>query len=566
MRVIHWFRSDLRIEDNAALAAACAKASELVPVFVLDDTLLARHREARPRLRFLQACLSELGRALEGRGSCLVILRGDPRRRLPVLARACNASLVTWNRDYGPYAKGRDDAVRRTLERDGIAVGTFKDRVIFEGDEIRTGKGGAYSVYTPYRRAWWRRFHEEPPGTARIPTDLPPRGAARLPAGVPENPVSAHPTDSAGNTAAIGSENGRGGAGAEPPMGPESGTGRGAADTPSGARPTTGSDGESHPVLAAAARADTAELPPGGRAAARTRLDAFLGGPVRRYHVDRDYPAVAGTSRLSPYLRFGAISVRACFRAGLALARAEPGASEGVAKWLDELVWREFYHAILDAHPRVLAGPFRAEYETLEWDPRSDRLEAWRAGMTGYPLVDAGMRELAQTGWMHNRARMVAASFLAKDLHLDWRAGERWFMQRLVDGDPASNNGGWQWAASTGTDAQPYFRIFNPTAQGERFDPNGDYVRRWAPELAGLRGATAHRPWDAPGELRTGYPAPLVDHARERAVTLAAIAPPASATRSRGRHPPLPPRTFTSGTPDGDGDCKPGTECRGTTS
>ena len=198
-----------------------------------------------------------------------------------------------------------------------------------------------------------------------------------------------------------------------------------------------------------------------------------------------------------------------------------PGATEGVSAWLDELVWREFYHAILDTHPRVLDGPFRREFGALEWDERPDRLETWRLGTTGYPIVDAGMRELAATGWMHNRVRMITASFLAKDLHIDWRAGEHWFMQRLVDGDPASNNGGWQWAASTGTDAQPYFRIFNPTAQGERFDPNGDYVRRWVPELAGLRGKTAHRPWNAPRESRTGYPAPVVEHGRERAEALA---------------------------------------------
>ena len=213
--------------------------------------------------------------------------------------------------------------------------------------------------------------------------------------------------------------------------------------------------------------------------------------------------------------------MRECFRAGLALARHEPGAGEGVSKWLDELVWREFFHAVLDAHPQVLDGPFQSDFAVLEWDTRPDRLEVWKAGMTGYPIVDAGMRELAANGWMHNRTRMIVASFLAKDLHLDWRDGERWFMRRLVDGDPASNNGGWQWAASTGTDAQPFFRIFNPTSQGERFDPDGAYVRRWIPELAGLPGISAHRPWDAPAASRGGYPSPIVDHHQERAVALA---------------------------------------------
>ena len=254
---------------------------------------------------------------------------------------------------------------------------------------------------------------------------------------------------------------------------------------------------------------------PAGRGGpARRRLDAFLGGAAHRYHVDRNLPAVAGTSKLSPYLRFGAISIRECVRTGLAMATAEPGAGRGVTAWLDELVWREFYRAVLDTHPRVLTGAFRAAYDALEWDDDADRLQAWQAGMTGYPIVDAGMRELAATG------RMIVASFLTKDLHIDRRAGERWFMRRLVDGDPASNNGGWQWAASTGTDAQPFFRIFNPTLQGERFDPAGEYVRRRIPELEGMRGKAAHRPWAGPPESRA-YPAPLVDHRRERLVALA---------------------------------------------
>ena len=497
MRVIHWFRSDLRIEDNTALAAACARGGELVPVFVLDDALLRGRREAHPRLRFLDGCLRDLSRALDAAGSRLVVMRGAPERRLPELARVCGASLVTWNRDYGPYAKRRDLAVRLALGRDGVEVREFKDRVVFEGDAIRTAKGAPYSVFTPYRRAWWRRYRAGPPERARVLGTLPPcpdlGSIGDAPAGSLDAPLDAPPGEPRGD--------------------PGEGASNGGSLAGSGRSP--------HPALAAAARADTTEIPLGGAASARARLDTFLDAAAPRYHVDRDFPAVAGTSRLSPQLRFGAVSVRACFRAGIALARDEPGAGEGVSKWLDELVWREFFHAVLDAHPRVLDGPFQSDFAALEWDTRPDRLEAWKAGMTGYPIVDAGMRELAATGWMHNRARMIAASFLAKDLHLDWRDGERWFMRRLVDGDPASNNGGWQWAASTGTDAQPFFRIFNPMSQGERFDPDGVYVRRWVPELAGLPGVSAHRPWDAPAASRGGYPSPIVDHARERAVALA---------------------------------------------
>ena len=489
MRVIHWFRSDLRVEDNAALAAACRRGKALLPVFVLDDALLRRHGEAHPRLRFLNACLRDLAGALDAAGSRLVFLEGPPHRSLPAFARACKASLVTWNRDYGPYAKGRDRAVRRALERDGVEVREYKDRVVFEGEEIRTAKGAPYSVFTPYRRAWWRRYRADPPEKTQAPGKLPP---------CPD----------------LGSIGDASAGSLDAPLG-------GPRGDPNGGDSNGGSGGGPHLALAAAARTDTTELPLGGAASARARLDTFLDAAAPRYHIDRDLPAVAGTSRLSPYLRFGAISVRECFHGGLALARDEPGAGEGTSKWLDELVWREFYHAILDAHPRVLDGPFQSDFATLEWDARPDRLGAWKAGMTGYPIVDAGMRELAATGWMHNRARMIVASFLAKDLHLDWRDGERWFMRRLVDGDPASNNGGWQWAASTGTDAQPFFRIFNPTSQAERFDPDGAYVRRWIPELAGLPGISAHRPWDAPAASRGGYPSPIVNHQQERAVALA---------------------------------------------
>ena len=493
MRVIHWFRSDLRVEDNAALAVAGGRGQALVPVFVLDDALLLRHGEAHPRLRFLHACLHDLAGVLDAAGSRLIVLQGPPHRSLPALARACKASLVTWNRDYGPYAKHRDRAVRRALERDGVEVRECKDRVVFEGDEIRTAKGAPYSVFTPYRRAWWHRYRADSPEAAQVPGTLPPFPDLGSSGDPPAGSLGAPPV--------------------EPRGGPNGGASSGGSIAGSGRRP--------HLALAAAARTDTTEIPLGGAASARARLDTFLDAAAPRYHIDRDFPAVAGTSRLSPYLRFGAISVRACFRAGLALARGEPGARDGVSKWLDELVWREFFHAILDAHPRVLDGPFQSDFAALDWDTRPERIEAWKAGMTGYPIVDAGMRELAATGWMHNRARMIVACFLAKDLHVDWQAGERWFMQRLVDGDPASNNGGWQWAASTGTDAQPFFRIFNPTSQGERFDPDGEYVRRWIPELAGLPGIAAHRPWDAPAASRGGYPSPIVDHQQERAVALA---------------------------------------------
>jgi deoxyribodipyrimidine photo-lyase len=324
---------------------------------------------------------------------------------------------------------------------------------VFEADEVRSPAGRPYTVYSPYKRAWWRRWQAETPAPAK---------SFRLP----------------------------------PPP-----------------------DGVSGLALPAPPE-DAADLPTGGGAAAARRLEAFLEHAVADYAWRRDLPAEDGTSRLSPHLRFGTISVRTCLLRALDAARDDPRRRAGVAKWCDELVWREFYHAILAVHPRVLAGAFRPERARIRWRDDDAGFAAWRAGRTGYSFVDAAMRQLLSTGWVHNRARMVAASFLCKHLLIDWRRGERWFMERLVDGDPASNNGGWQWSASTGTDAQPYFRIFNPVAQGERFDPDGAYVRRFVPELRGLAGAAVHRPWDAP-LAAPDYPAPIVEHAaaRERALS-----------------------------------------------
>lgn len=257
------------------------------------------------------------------------------------------------------------------------------------------------------------------------------------------------------------------------------------------------------------------ELPVPGESAAKRRLDRFLDGALARYAADRDRPDLDATSRLSPYLRFGAISIRTCIHAARERMREAPRVRDGARKWLDELVWREFYQAILVEFPHVLRRSFQPAYDALRWNDDDAGFRAWCEGRTGYPFVDAAMRQLAATGWMHNRARMVVASFLTKDLLLDWRRGERFFYERLVDGEPATNNGGWQWAASTGTDAQPYFRIFHPVTQGERFDPEGAYVRRWVPELRDVPLRFLHAPWKAPQPPRD-YPGPIVDHAERR--------------------------------------------------
>ena len=366
------------------------------------------------------------------------------------------ARLLSLNEDTTPFARRRDAAVVQAVERAGGRVLACADRVVFRSGEVRSASGRPYSVYTPYRKAWWKRWVNDP----RYPVRL-----GRLPPPIPGFAANEIP-----EMRALGFEDG------------------------------------------------VCEIPTGGEAAATRRLDRFLRTAAARYHEDRDRPDRDGTSRLSPYLRFGAISVRQCVSRAEEAAQAERELRQGVAKWLDELVWREFYAGILEEHPRVLRENYRHEYDAVVWNNDPEGFEAWCDGRTGYPIVDAGMRQLRATGWMHNRVRMVVASFLTKDLLIDWRRGERFFFTRLVDGDPASNNGGWQWAASTGTDAQPYFRIFNPVAQGRRWDPEGRYVRRWLPELRDVSDAHVHAPWEA--GLSGGYPPPVVDHAERRVLAL----------------------------------------------
>lgn len=474
MRVVHWFRNDLRLTDNVGLSAAAAQADELIPVFVLDDHLLSAAPAAPARQGFLVDCLTRLAGNLAHRGSALVVRRGDPVQEIARLQAETRADLVTFNRDYTPYAKRRDARVRARVEAAGARVADFKDRVVFESGEVRRQDGGPFAVYTPFRNTWMRRYRADPPAPLRPPK------VSRPVAGVRSDAL---PSDR--------SWDGDGGG---------------------------------------------ATFPVGGERAAQTRLRAFLAGALRHYVRDHNRPDLDGTSRLSPYLRFGAISARQCIAAALELADGERGAAAGAQRWVDELIWREFYVALLDQHPRVLRGPFRREFAGVQWNEDDEGLRAWREGRTGYPFVDAAMRQLVQSGWMHNRARMVVASFLSKDLLLDWRLGEGVFMQHLVDGDPASNNGGWQWSASTGTDAQPYFRIFNPVLQGEKFDPHGDYVRRFVPELRDVPTRWIHRPWEAPS-TPSRYPPPILDHGERRILAVgryeaARAQGPSSARRS----------------------------------
>jgi deoxyribodipyrimidine photo-lyase len=455
-RGIHWFRNDLRVRDNTALEALVSRVDAWLPVFILDPRIIAGPRFGAPRTRFLLDCLGRLSRDLEKRGVPLIVREGQPEKVLPKLLHETGARLLSFNEDVTPFAHCRDTVVRQAVERAGGEVVERLDHVVFRSSDIRSASGGPYAVYSPYKKTWWRRWQLEP----RLP-----EGRLRLPP-----PIPGFAADWIPDPGRLGLEAGE------------------------------------------------CDIPTGGPEAGSRRLERFLDVAAGRYHEDRDRPDVDGTSRLSPYLRFGAISVRQCFARAQEAMRAEPSLQPGVEKWLDELVWREFYSAILEEHPRVLRENYRREFDSLVWNVDSDGFEAWCEGRTGYPIVDAGMRQLRATGWMHNRVRMIVASFLTKDLLIDWREGARFFFQHLVDGDPASNNGGWQWAASTGTDAQPYFRIFNPAAQGKRWDPEGRYVRRWIPELRDVPNKHVHEPWGIGHP--TAYPDPIVDHAERRKLAL----------------------------------------------
>jgi len=442
---IMWFRRDLRVADNPALAAAVAEAggAETFPVFVLDPALLRPAGAARTA--FLAGCLDALDAALDGR---LTIVAGDPAEAIPGLARRVKAGAVFAAHDFGPYGRARDEAVGRALRDDGRRFEPCGSAYAVAPGTVRSKAGDPYRVYSAFYRAWRRIGWLPPIAPPPLTTVAGPVGRR---AGRPKD------------------------------------------------RPA-------------------AELPAPGEAAAARRLAAFL-GHAGRYGDERDLPGRDGTSRLSPYLRFG------CLHPRQVLDRL--GRTRGEEVFRRELAWREFYADVLFHRPdsaRRSLQPAMAAMEVDEGPEADRRFAAWAEGRTGYPIVDAGMRQLSAEAWMHNRVRMIVASFLVKDLHLDWSRGARHFMRLLVDGDLASNQHGWQWVAGTGTDPAPYFRVFNPVLQGEKFDPDGDYVRRWVPELAAVGGGAVHRPWTLPGGPPGGYPGPIVDHADERRVALARYA------------------------------------------
>ncbi len=480
-RGLVWFRRDLRVADQAALHHALASCRQVWALFVFDteilDPLLARGLVHDRRVEFIRASLVELSDALghasvDGRAK-LIVRHGLARTIVPQIAEALRVDAVFVNRDYEPGAVDRDREVAAALEAAGRALHDFKDQAVFEKDEVLTKGRTPFTVFTPYKRAWLARL--APPHVDPHPVE---RHGDRL-AAVPDAIDRAVPSLEA--------------------MG--------------------------------FAKTNLADLDiPTGISGAHRLFDDFV-DRIADYAEGRDHPARRGTSRLSVHLRFGTISIRALARCALDLAR-HAGHAKGAETWLSELIWRDFYFQILHHRPDLADGAaFKPRFDRIGWrsDAAGDEaFAAWCEGRTGYPLIDAAMAQINGTGFMHNRLRMITASFLSKDLGLDWRRGERYFAERLNDFDLSANNGGWQWASSSGCDAQPWFRIFNPVAQSERFDADGAFIRRHLPALAKLSNEAVHSPWLASAtelrkagvELGRDYPMPIVDHASARRATL----------------------------------------------
>ena len=477
---LFWFRRDLRAHDNAGLHQALSQCEQVHAVFVLDTEILDSLPRQDRRVDFIVQSLAQLDealRSLAGRaGAGLIVLHGPARDEVPALARRLGAQAVFTNHDDEPAAQQRDSTVRTALSRQGMAFHTSKDHVIFERREVLTQTGSVYGVFTPYKNAWLKKI---------------------TPFYLKSYPVERH-------AAAL-------------------------ADRPEGLR-------QAPPSLEAIGfqptNLNSLRLPVGLQGA-RTLLDDFR-PRLEAYQRTRDFPALKGPSYLSTHLRFGTVSIRELAALAYQASSRDPS-DTGAATWLSELIWRDFYMQILANHPGVVTNSFKPEYDAIEWEqgPEAEALfQAWCQGRTGYPLVDAAMAQLNQTGYMHNRLRMVVASFLVKDLGIDWRRGETYFAQQLNDFDLAANNGGWQWASSSGCDAQPYFRIFNPVSQSEKFDAEGRFIRRYLPQLTGLQGAAVHAPWQArPIDLQaaglrlgTDYPLPIVQHDEARLRTLARYA------------------------------------------
>jgi deoxyribodipyrimidine photo-lyase len=475
---IVWFRDDLRLADNPALSAACETGHPIVCIYIYD----AKPTSGRPlggaALWWLHHTLTSLGNDLRARGSELLIFAGPEQETLSQIAKTTNSSKIFWNRRYHKSGIATDKAIKASLHEQGITCVSFNSHLLYEPWQVTTKTGDPMKVFTPF----WRAARE--------------RGIPDMPLPSPEHIASYGWPDSADiKPISLDDLN-------LLPTNPDWSPGFHDAWTP-------------------------------GETGAKDCLNTFLDNGFAGYAEDRNRPDMASTSRLSPHLRFGEISPRqiwytteGAFESGQ--TRASP---KDLEKFFSEIGWREFAYHLMFHNPDLATVNFQSRFNDFPWGNDDKALKAWQRGRTGYPIVDAGMRELWTTGWMHNRVRMIVASFLIKHLMIDWRQGEAWFWDTLVDADPANNAASWQWVAGSGADAAPYFRIFNPIIQGEKFDPNGDYVRRWVPELSKLRNDVIHKPWLASAGVLAGadvklgvtYPRPVVDHDAARTRALAAF-------------------------------------------
>lgn len=483
-----WFRRDLRSFDHAALHAALTETTACYCVFIFDTTILQHLPKQDRRVQFIHESIQELAASLKELGGNLIVRIGDPKDEIPRLAAELEVQAVYINHDYEPAAISRDADVKQKLNSFNCVLKTYKDQVIFEHNEVLSLSEKPYSVFTPYKNAWLKKLVGE--------------GSDFYFSSYPIEKYQHHFQSS--NEQSI-------------PSLQELGFDDLSAQVPS------------------------ATSLKGGMKAAQLLLDNFL-ERMHQYDVARDFPSIKGPSYLSTHLRFGTVSIRHLVREAMdQIRRSET--SQGAKIWLSELIWRDFYFMILSHHPRVIERAFKPEYDQIKWetgDTAQTLFKAWCDGQTGYPLVDAAMHQLNQTGYMHNRLRMVTACFLVKDLGIDWRWGEAYFARQLIDFDLSANNGGWQWAASTGCDAQPYFRIFNPITQSEKFDTEGKFIRRYLPQLQKLSNKHIHAPWKTPPLLLaqagvnlgsnlgsnsgsnpdSNYPYPIVEHDIARKICL----------------------------------------------
>ncbi|WP_250122036.1 deoxyribodipyrimidine photo-lyase [Chroococcidiopsis sp. CCMEE 29] len=460
--ILFWHRRDLRIADNTGLAAARQQTRKVVGVFCLDPNLLERDDVAPVRVTYMIGSLQHLQQRYAEAGSQLLILHADPRQAIPKLATALNAQAVFWNWDVEPYSQQRDRIVMDTLQEKGIQVLLKNwDQLLHAPEDIRTGSDQPYTVYTPFWRNWSSKPKAQPVQALHDVIGLTEaqQETARQ-AGVVELPTTKD----------------------------------------------LGFSWDRELVIAP------------GEAAAQARLEEFCDRAITEYKEQRNFPALSGTSQLSAALKFGVIGIRTVWAATIAaLENSRSDEVEAsIRAWQQELAWREFYQHAMYNFPELATGAYRQPFKDFPYQNNEERFQAWCEGRTGYPIVDAAMRQMNEIGWMHNRCRMIVANFLTKDLLINPQLGEKYFYQRLIDGDLSANNGGWQWSASSGMDPKPV-RIFNPASQAQKFDPEGDYIREWVPELRSIDKEFLLS-GNIPAQEREalGYPMPIVDHKQQQ--------------------------------------------------